>query len=110
MPSSGKTDRLERNDLDAARASRRWRGRPRRRRLAGGQRRLAGPEGGCGVFELRTGEQVQLGQAEAAVATLDRAVAADPVAGRRLGRAEMLLAAALTPSLAGERGATRRNG
>jgi hypothetical protein len=50
-------------------------------------------------FEFRTGEQVQLGQAEAAVATLDRAVAADPVAGRRLGRAEMLLAAALTPSL-----------
>lgn len=50
-------------------------------------------------FEFRTGEQVPLGRAEAAVATLDRAVAADPVAGRRLGRAEMLLAAALTPNL-----------
>jgi hypothetical protein len=50
-------------------------------------------------FEFRTGEQVPLGRAEDALATLDRAVAADPVAGRRLGRAEMLLAAALTPSL-----------
>jgi hypothetical protein len=51
------------------------------------------------LFEFRTGEQVRLGKAEAAVATLDRAVAADPVAGRRLGRAEMLLAVALTPNL-----------
>src|SRR5689334_3512998 len=50
-------------------------------------------------FEFRTGEQVPLGRAEDAMATLDRAVAADPVAGRRLGRAEMLLAAALTPNL-----------
>jgi hypothetical protein len=50
-------------------------------------------------FEFRTGEQVPLGRAEDAVTTLDRAVAADPVAGRRLGRAEMLLAAALTPNL-----------
>lgn len=50
-------------------------------------------------FEFRTGEPVPLGRAEDAVTTLDRAVAADPVAGRRLGRAEMLLAAALTPNL-----------
>ncbi|MBI2736008.1 MAG: hypothetical protein HYX38_05580 [Rhodospirillales bacterium] len=50
-------------------------------------------------FEFRTGERVQLGKAEAALTALDRAVAADPVAGRRLGRAEMLLAATLTPGL-----------
>ncbi len=50
-------------------------------------------------FEFRTGELPQLAQAEAALTALDRAVAADPVAGRRLGRAEMLLAGALTPSL-----------
>lgn len=50
-------------------------------------------------FEFRTGERVQLGEAESALTALDRAVAADPVAGRRLGRAEMLLAAALTPGL-----------
>lgn len=50
-------------------------------------------------FQFRTGEQVQLGQAEAALASLDEAVAADPVARRRLGRAEMLLATALTPNL-----------
>lgn len=50
-------------------------------------------------FHFRTGERVSLAEAEAAIATLDRAVAADPVAGRRLGRAEMLLAAALTANL-----------
>src|SRR5437868_5887247 len=50
-------------------------------------------------FEFRTGRPLQLGEAKAALATLDRAVAADPVAGRRLGRAELLLAAALTPAL-----------
>jgi hypothetical protein len=50
-------------------------------------------------FEIRTGEPPQLGEVEAALTALGRAVAADPVAGRRLGRAEMLLAAALTPSL-----------
>lgn len=50
-------------------------------------------------FDFRTGQTPQLGEAEAALGALDRAVAADPVAGRRLGRAEMLLAAALTPSL-----------
>ena len=50
-------------------------------------------------FQFRTGEQVQLRQAEAALASLDEAVAADPVARRRLGRAEMLLATALTPNL-----------
>ena len=50
-------------------------------------------------FQFRTGEQPQLREVEAALTALDRAVAADPVAGRRLGRAEMLLAAALTQSL-----------
>jgi hypothetical protein len=50
-------------------------------------------------FQFRTGERPQLREVEAALAALDRAVAADPVAGRRLGRAEMLLAAALTQSL-----------
>jgi hypothetical protein len=50
-------------------------------------------------FEFRTGEAPGVAEAEAALEALDRAVAADPVAGRRLGRAEMLLAAALTPSL-----------
>ena len=50
-------------------------------------------------FQFRTGEQPQLSEVEAALTALDRAVAADPVAGRRLGRAEMLLAAALTRSL-----------
>lgn len=51
------------------------------------------------LFHFRTGLQVRLGQAEAAAMALDRAVAADPVAGRRLARAEMLLAAALTPDV-----------
>jgi len=50
-------------------------------------------------FGFRTGEPPQLAETEAALEALNRAVAADPVAGRRLGRAEMLLAAALTPSL-----------
>lgn len=50
-------------------------------------------------FGFRTGMQVRLDQAEATVTTLDRAVAADPVAGRRIRRAEMLLAAALTPDV-----------
>lgn len=50
-------------------------------------------------FEFRTGQPPTLGGAEAALEALDRGVAADPVAGRRLGRAEMLLAAALTPNL-----------
>lgn len=50
-------------------------------------------------FEFRTGDAPDLTAAEAALEALDRGVAADPVAGRRLGRAEMLLAAALTPSV-----------
>jgi hypothetical protein len=50
-------------------------------------------------FGFRTAQAPQLLETEAALGALDRAVAADPVAGRRLGRAEMLLAAALTPSL-----------
>jgi hypothetical protein len=50
-------------------------------------------------FALRTGVQVGLSEVEAAVTALDQAVVADPVAGRRLSRAEMLLAAALTPGV-----------
>lgn len=50
-------------------------------------------------FEFRTGDPPGLAEAEAALEALDRGVAADPVAGRRLGRAEMLLAAALTTSV-----------
>ncbi|MBL6616332.1 MAG: hypothetical protein ISP49_01310 [Reyranella sp.] len=50
-------------------------------------------------FEFRTGQPPDLAGAEAALQALDQGVAADPVAGRRLGRAEMLLAAALTPGL-----------
>ena len=51
------------------------------------------------VFDLRTGQPLQLAAVQAAIAALDRAVAADPVAGRRLGRSELLAGAALTPDL-----------
>jgi hypothetical protein len=51
-------------------------------------------------FELRTGQPLHLAEVEPALAALDRAVAADPVAGRRLGRSEMLQGAALTTGLA----------
>src|SRR5690242_7698025 len=55
------------------------------------------------VFELRTGQPVQLAEVEAAIAALDRAVAADPVAGRRLGRSELLAGAAVVPELSAPR-------
>ncbi len=55
------------------------------------------------VFELRTGQPVQLAEVEAAIAALDRAVAADPVAGRRLGRSEVLAGAAVVPELSATR-------
>ena len=48
------------------------------------------------LFELRTAQPMQLDAVQAAIAALDRAVAADPVAGRRLGRSELLAGAALT--------------
>ena len=51
------------------------------------------------VFELRTGRPMELSNVVAGVEALDRAVAADPVAGRRLGRSELLAGAALTGSL-----------
>src|SRR5215207_2329889 len=51
------------------------------------------------VFELRTGQALQLASVLDGIAALDRAVAADPVAGRRLGRSELLAGAALTPDL-----------
>jgi hypothetical protein len=51
------------------------------------------------VFELRTGQALNLASLQDGIAALDRAVAADPVAGRRLGRSELLAGAALTPDL-----------
>lgn len=51
------------------------------------------------VFELRTGQALDLASVQAGIAAMDRAVAADPVAGRRLGRSELLAGAALTPDL-----------
>lgn len=51
------------------------------------------------MFELRTGQPVQLDQVQAGVAALDRAVTADPVAGRRLGRSELLTGVALNAGL-----------
>lgn len=47
------------------------------------------------LFDLRTGIPLQLGKVENGIKALDRAVAADPVAGRRLGRSELLAGAAL---------------
>lgn len=51
------------------------------------------------VFELRTGQALDLATVQDGIAALDRAVAADPVAGRRLGRSELLAGAALTTEL-----------
>ncbi len=51
------------------------------------------------VFELRTGQPLQLARVQAGIVALDRAVAADPVAGRRLGRSELLAGAAVVPDL-----------
>jgi hypothetical protein len=51
------------------------------------------------VFELRTGQALDLASVQAGIAAMDRAVAADPVAGRRFGRSELLAGAALTPDL-----------
>jgi len=51
------------------------------------------------VSELRTGQALDLASVQAGIAALDRAVAADPVAGRRLGRSELLAGAALTTDL-----------
>jgi hypothetical protein len=48
------------------------------------------------LFQMRTGGALQLGSVETAVDAMDRAVEADPVAGRRLGRSELLAGAALT--------------
>lgn len=51
------------------------------------------------VHDLRTGRQMHLADVQVGVAALDRAVAADPAAGRRLGRSELLAGGALTPYL-----------
>lgn len=52
------------------------------------------------LYALRSGERpVQLSEVEAAIANLDRAVAFDPTASRRLVRSELLAGAALDPGL-----------
>src|SRR4029450_1009529 len=51
------------------------------------------------LYEVRTAQPMQLDAVQAAIAALDRAVAADPVAGRRLGRSELLAGAALPVDL-----------
>ena len=48
------------------------------------------------LYDLRAGRPLRLSSVEAAADALDRAVAADPVAGRRLGRSELMAGAALT--------------
>jgi len=56
------------------------------------------------VTELRNGRPITEQDVVSALAALDRAVAADPVAGRRLQRSELLVGAALTlaPTLASQ--------
>jgi hypothetical protein len=51
------------------------------------------------VFELRSGGPVTAADLQIALQAMDRAVAADPVAGRRLARSELTAGAALTPGL-----------
>jgi hypothetical protein len=51
------------------------------------------------LFELRTGQALQRAVVLAGGAALDRAVEADPVAGRKLGRSELLAGAAVVPDL-----------
>ena len=51
------------------------------------------------LYELRTARPLQLADVQAGMEALDRAVAADPVAGRRLVRSELLAGAALTLDL-----------
>jgi hypothetical protein len=51
------------------------------------------------VTQLRTGKPMRLVDVETGLAALDRAVAADPVAGRRLARSELLAGAALASDL-----------
>ena len=51
------------------------------------------------LYELNNRKPMQLGKVQAAVAALDRAVADDPVAGRRLGRSTVLVGIALAPDL-----------
>lgn len=51
------------------------------------------------VMKMRRGEAVTLPEVTAGLAALDRAVAANPVAGRYIQRSELEAAAALTPKL-----------
>lgn len=47
------------------------------------------------VYALRTNRPLDIAAVDSAARALDRAVAADPVAGRRIGRSEFLVGAAL---------------
>ena len=79
------------------------------RGLAGGQWRLAGAEGRRRRLRAaQPARRIDLASVQAGIAALDRAVAADPVAGRRLGRSELSAGAALTPDLPVDQGAARR--
>ncbi len=51
------------------------------------------------VTQLRTGQPTRLSDIAAGIAALNRAVADDPVAGRYLQRSELVVGAALTPSV-----------
>ena len=51
------------------------------------------------LAQLRNGQPARLSDIVAGIAALDRAVAADPVAGRYLQRSELVVGAALTPTL-----------
>lgn len=51
------------------------------------------------IDKLRNGRPVRLAEIDAAITALNYAVAADPVAGRRLQRSELVAGGALTPSL-----------
>jgi hypothetical protein len=51
------------------------------------------------VTDMRLGHAVALADVVAAIAALDRAVAADPTAGRLMQRSELLAGAALVPEL-----------
>ncbi len=51
------------------------------------------------VTDLRKGRPLSLPQVTAGIEALDRAVAADPVAGRHLQRSELVAGGALTPGL-----------
>ncbi|MSP74814.1 MAG: hypothetical protein EXR12_01625 [Rhodospirillaceae bacterium] len=51
------------------------------------------------LYQLRNGRPVRLVDIDAGITALNRAVAADPAAGRRLQRSELVAGGALTPAL-----------